>query len=93
MAFYLKKMLLAEQNYDIKNKKLLAIIAFFEKQYIYVEEIIEIEIYIDYYNLEIFIKIKSFSRRQVKWLKLLKKYKFKIKKIAGKDNGCVDILN
>ena len=62
MAYYSRKILLVEQNYDIINKELLIIVAALKKWYIYIEGVIKIIIYIDYRNLLLFIIIKEFNR-------------------------------
>ena len=47
----------------------------------------------DYKNLIGFLTIKKLNRRQVKWVKILMKYYFKIKYIKGTDNIRTDILS
>ena len=86
MVYYSKRMSLAEQDYDVGNKELLAIVATLEKWYIYVEGVVNTTIYTNYKNLLLFTTIKELNRRQVRWLKLLKYYKFTIKQVVGKDN-------
>ena len=62
VAYYLKKMLLVEQNYNITNKKLLAIIAALEDWYIYIKRTIKTTIYINYKNLLLFTTIKELNK-------------------------------
>ena len=63
IAFYLRKIIPAELNYKIYNKKLLTIVERFREQRIYLEESkYQIEIYIDYKNLLYFIIIKALTR-------------------------------
>ena len=62
MAYYSRKMLSAEQNYDIINKELLTIMAALEEWYIYVKGIVEIIVYIDHRNLLLFIIIKELNK-------------------------------
>ena len=40
-----------------------------------------------------FITTKQLNKKQVKWSKILKQYKFKIEYNLGKNNGKVNILN
>ena len=51
-------MISAELNYDIYNKKLLAIIAVFQIWRIYIEGASDITVFIDYKNLTNFCIIK-----------------------------------
>ena len=51
-----------EQNYNIGDKKLLAIIIILEEWYIYVEGVINTTIYIDYKNLLSFTTMKKFNK-------------------------------
>ena len=48
---------------------------------------------IDYKNLIGFLTIKKLNYRQVKWVKILIEYYFKIKHVKGTDNIRVDILS
>ena len=47
----------------------------------------------DYKNLVGFLTTKKLNQRQVKWVKELIKYHFKIKYIKGTKNARVDVLN
>ena len=51
--------MLTELNYDIYNKKLLAIVAVFQIWRIYMKEVLKITIFTDYKNLIIFVQQKS----------------------------------
>ena len=62
MAYYFRKISSAEQNYNINNKKLLAIIVILEEWYIYMEGVIDTIIYINYKNLLLFTTIKELNR-------------------------------
>jgi purine nucleoside permease len=48
---------------------------------------------IDYKNLTGFLTTKELNQRQVRWVKILTEYYFKIKYIKGIDNIRADILN
>src|SRR5438128_9889876 len=64
IAFFLKKHSSAEYNYEIYNKKLIAIVRCFEEWYAKLEEFLYIiEVLSDYKNLEYFITTKLLSRR------------------------------
>ena len=47
----------------------------------------------DYKNLTEFLTIKKLNYKQVRWVKILMEYYFKIKYVKGTDNTKVDILN
>ena len=83
----------AEQNYNIHNKKLLTIVECLNQWRIYTEEASEFNIYTDYKNLVSFTTIKILNWKQVRWLKLLKQYKFKISYTPGKDNSRANALS
>ncbi len=79
VIYFSFKMLLAECNYEIYDKKLLAIIRAFEKWRLELKDTLNlIEIIFDHKNLEYFMSIKLFSRRQVKWSEFLFRFNFKI---------------
>ena len=59
-------MTLAEQNYNIYNKKLLAIVAVLKHWKVYAENLKKLIILINYENLLTFITIKKLNRRQVR---------------------------
>ena len=62
----LRKLSLVEQNYDIYNKELLAIVAALETWRVYAEGLPDITIFTDYKNLLHFTIIKQLNRRQVR---------------------------
>ena len=93
IAYYSRKLSPAEQNYDIADKELLAIIACLEEWHVYVKGAVEIIIYTDHKNLFTFTTIKTLNRKQIRWSELLGRYKFIIRRIAEKDNGRTDALN
>ena len=75
-----------EQNYNIHDKELLAIVLVFAQWRVYIKGASNIEVLIDYKNLIYFIITKQLNRRQVRWSELLKQYKFKITYSPGKNN-------
>jgi len=93
MTYYFRKLLLAKQNYDIHDKKLLAIVAALKAWRIYIEEALELTILTDHKNLLHFITTKKLNKRQVRWFKKLRQYKFKILYILEKENDKVDALS
>ena len=83
-----------ELNYDIYNKKLLAIVAVLKEQKVFLQGITKpFVIKIDYKNLIGFLIIKKLNQRQVKQAEILTEYHFKLKYIKGTDNIRVNALN
>ena len=93
VTYFSRKLSSTKQNYDIHDKKLLAIIIFLEIWKIYVEGALELTIYTNHKNLFQFIIIKQLNRRQVRWSKLLRQYKFTIQYIPRKKNGRANALS
>ena len=92
-AYFLRKLLLTEQNYDIYDKKLLIIIATLKYWEVYAKGASSFDIYMNYKNLLQSIIIKELNRRQIRWAKELKQYKFKIHYTFKKKNNRADALN
>ena len=59
-------MILVELNYDIHDKKLLAIVAAFQTWRIYLEDSAEVTIFIDHKNLTNFCIMKELNRKQIR---------------------------
>ena len=83
----------AEQNYDIHDKKLLAIMSALQQWRVYAENCSELTIFTDHKNLLTFTTTKKLNRRQIRWSELLGQYKFKIIYTPGKNNGRADALS
>ena len=66
VAYISRKLSPAEQNYDIYNKELLAIVAALETWRVYAEGLPNLTIFTDYKNLLHFTIIKQLNRRQVR---------------------------
>lgn len=93
LAYYSRKMTPAEQNYDIHDKELLAIVVSLQHWRVYAEGAPGLIIYSDHKNLTTFTTTKQLNRRQVRWSELLRQYKFKIQYTPGRDNGRADALS
>jgi transposase InsO family protein len=79
VAFYSKSMLPAEQNYDIHDKELLAIIRALESFRHYLEgNPLPFEVWTDHNNLAYFRSKQKLSRRQARWSLFLSQYNFTI---------------
>ncbi len=57
--------MLVEQNYNIYNKKLLAIVVFLKLEKIYIEKLLEFTIFIDYKNFVYFTTTKQLNKKQI----------------------------
>lgn len=93
MKYFFKKLSLTKQNYDIHDRKLLIIVAILKYLNIYAKKTKKFNIYINHKNLFKFTTIKKLNERQIRWLKLLNRYKFKIHYILSKKNERINALN
>ena len=78
ITYFSRKFSSAKQNYDIHDKKLLAIVVFLKQWKVYAKETSKFTIFMNHKNLVHFIITKQFNKRQTRWSKLLKQYKFTI---------------
>jgi len=93
VIYFSFKMLLAECNYEIYDKKLLTIIRVFEKWRLELKDTLDfVEIIFDHKNLEYFMSIKLLSWRQVRWSEFLSRFNFKIVYRSSELNTRVDAL-
>ena len=84
----------AEINYDIEDKKLLAIIYFLKKWRAQLQETTKkFTIYYDHKNSRLFTIIKKLTRRQARWSKMWREYNFQIIHISKEKNDRADALN
>jgi transposase InsO family protein len=93
IAYHSRKFSSAEENYDVHDKELLAIVVALEHWRIYAESCSDLTVFSDHKNLVNFTTTKTLNRRQVRWSETLGQYKFKIVYTPGKDNGRADALS
>ena len=94
VAFFSKKMIPAECNYEIYDKELLAIIRAFEEWRPELEgSKFPIQVITDHKNLEYFMSSKLLNRRQARWSEYLSRFNFKISYRSGKLNNAADSLS
>jgi RNase H-like domain found in reverse transcriptase len=88
MAYFSKTMQLAELNYDIHDKEILAIILLLSKWCAELEEVqyMPFFIYLDYRSLEYFMTMKKLSVQQACWVEYLSWYHFKLLYRSRKSN-------
>jgi hypothetical protein len=86
----------AEQNYDIHNKEMLAVIRALEEWQAELQSLQRSErfaIFTDHRALEYFMTTKKLSARQACWAEFLSRFYFLIKYHTGKSNIIADILS
>ena len=94
IAFLSRTMQPVERNYEIYNKKLLAIVEALTKWRQYLLDMIELfQIWMDHENLKYFREPHKLNRRQARWYLKLQDYDFILQYIPGKMNTKVDILS
>src|SRR5947207_3862236 len=77
-AYFSKKNLLAECNYDIHDKELLAVIRCLEEWDTELRSVKPFMILTDHKNLEHFIKARRLNKRQMRWAEILARYCFNL---------------
>ena len=94
IAFLSRTMQLAERNYEIYDKELLAIVEALAKWRQYLLDAAEtFEIWMDHENLKYFQEPHKLNRQQVRWYLKLQDYDFILQHIPGKTNTKADILS
>jgi len=92
VAFYSKFLSSVEQNYEIHNKEMLAIICVLEEWRYFLEGAWHpVEIWTDHKNLQYFMTVKKLNRRQACWSLYLAHFDFKLvhcpERFMGKPNA------
>jgi len=73
-----------ERNYKIHNKKMLAVIRDLENwRHLLESTKFKFEVWVDYKNLEYFIRAQKLNRRQAYWVLYLLRFDFSLKHILG----------
>jgi hypothetical protein len=94
VAFLSEKLVLAELNYEIYDKEMLAIVRAFQEWRHYVQGAKHTTtVYNDHKNLEYFTTTKVLNRRQARWAELLSTFDFQIVYRKGTSNGKPDALS
>jgi hypothetical protein len=79
VAFHSRKFTVAEINYKIYDKELLAIIDFFQEWRHFLERAVHpITVYTDHKNLEYFMSARVLNRSQARWSLSLSRFTFVI---------------
>ena len=94
VAFISKPLSPAERNYEIHNKKMLAVIRCLEDWRYYLEGMKkEFKIWMDHKNLQYFMSSQKLNCRQARWALYLSRFNFTLKHVPGKSMGKVDSLS
>jgi len=94
VAFHSRKLSLAERNYDIHDKELLAIVVAFMEWRHYLEGTEKpVTVYTDHQNLQYFLTTKVWTHRQIRWAQKLCGFNFKIVYRPGTQGGKPDALS
>ncbi len=79
VIYFLKILSFAKCNYEIYDKKLLIIIRCFEQWRVKLQSVeLFINVLIDHKSLKYFMITKKLNKKQVKWIKFLAEFDFKI---------------
>ena len=74
-----------EQNYEIYNKKILAVIRCLEAWRYYLEGAkLKCKIWIDHKNLQYIMTSQKLNHRQARWALYLSRFSFGLKHVSGK---------
>ena len=94
VAFFSRKFIPAEVNYEVYDKEMLAIVQCFIEWRHYLEGARhQITVFTDHKNLEYFATSKVLNRRQARWAERLSPFDFKIIYRKGDQNGKADALS
>jgi len=94
VAFYSKSLSSVEQNYEIHDKEMLAIICALEEWRHFLEGARHpVEIWTDHKNLEYFMTAKKLNCRQARWSLYLARFDFKLTHYPGRSMGKPDMFS
>jgi len=94
VTFISKSLSDTERNYEIHNKKMLAVIRCLEVWRHFLEgAATKFEIRTDHKNLEYFMKAQKLNRRQARWTLYLSRFNFMLKHVPESKMGKVDSLS
>jgi len=94
VTFISKSLSDMERNYEIHNKEMLAVIRCLEAWRHFLEgATVKFEIWMDYKNLEYFMKAQKLNQRQAQWTLYLFRFDFMFKHIPGSKMGKADSLS
>jgi len=94
VAFISKSLNIIEQNYEIHDKEMLAVIRCLEAWRHYLKGAkLKFEIWTDHKNLQYFMTSQKLNRRQARWALYLLQFNFMLKHVPGKSMEKADGLS
>jgi len=94
VAFISKSLSDTEQNYEIHDKEMLAVVRCLEAWRHFLEgAMTKFEIWTDHKNLKYFMKAQKLNRRQARWALYLSRFDFTLKYVLGSKIGKADSLS
>ena len=94
VAFFSKTMNGVQRNYDVYNRKLLALIEMFRHWRHYLHQAVhKVKVHTDHVNLTYWKNPGDHNRRVAHWHAELMEYDFELVHISGKKNGQADTLS
>jgi len=94
VVFISKSLSDTEQNYEIHNKEILAVVRCLEVWKHFLEgAVVKFEIWTDHTNLEYFIKAQKLNQRQAQWALYLFRFDFILKHVLGSKMEKADSLS
>ena len=94
VAFLSKSLNKTKRNYEIHDKKMLAIIRELENwRHLLEGACLKFKIWTDHKNLEYFMKAQKLNRRQAQWALYLSRFNFTLKHVSGTKMGKADGLS
>jgi len=94
VAFISKSLSDTEQNYEIHNKEMLAVVRCLEAWRHFLEgATTKFEIWTDHKNLEYFMRAQKLNRRQARWALYLSRFDFTLKHVPESKMGKADSLS
>ena len=94
MAFISKSLNATEQNYEIHDKEMLAVIRCLEAWRHYLEGVkLKFKIWTDHKNLQYFMTSQKLNHRQARWALYLSQFNFTLKHVLGKSMEKADRLS
>jgi len=94
VAFILKSLSDTKRNYEIYDKKMLAVVRGLEVwRHSLKKTTMKFEIWVDHKNLKYFMKVQKLNCRQARWALYLSRFDFTLKHVPGSKMGKADSLS
>ena len=94
VIFIFKSLSNTKRNYEIHDKKMLAVVRCLEAQRYFLERMtMKFEIWTDHKNFEYFIKVQKLNRKQARQTLYLSRFNFTLKHVTGSKIGKADSLS